>query len=231
MENSLAIVMTKIPGVVAVKTRLGQLLSAEQCDELATCFLLDTVAGLNDNFKNIAIAFTPDSGRLVLERIVGNEHKLFAQSDGDLGERLTEVIAEAFQSGFGPVIVVGTDSPTLPPEYLSQALDHLQRHANGVTIGPTDDGGYYLIGVSSPPNGIFDNVEWSTNKVFAQTVSNIERTGDLNLHVLPKWYDIDEPEDLFQLNAELLLSADTAENTRRWLAGNQKIFDLASPAE
>ncbi len=231
MENSLAIVMTKVPGVVAVKTRLRQILSAEQCGSLAACFLLDTVAGLEDNFKNTVVAFTPHDGRKSLEAIIGEKHKLIVQSGGDLGERLIAVIAEAFESGFGPVIVVGTDSPTLPPEYLSQALDHLQRHDNGVAIGPSDDGGYYLIGVSRPPDGIFDNVAWSTDEVFDQTVLNIERTGDMNLLVLPKWYDVDEPDDLFRLHAELSLTADSAENTRRWLAANQDFLDLALSAK
>lgn len=231
MENPLAIVMTKVPGVVAVKTRLRQILSVEQCGTIATCFLLDTVSGLEDNFKNIVIAFTPQDGRKSLETILGERHKLTVQNGGDLGQRLTAVIAEAFESGFGPVIVVGTDSPTLPPEYLLQALDHLHKHNNGLTIGPTEDGGYYLIGMSKPHAPIFDNISWSTDRVFDQTLANIRKVGGLELQILPSWYDVDEPDDVRRLQKELESGESkrgTTSMTNRWFSEHRIDFDLNS---
>ncbi len=212
--------MVKVPGAADVKTRLRPMLSAAQCDSLSVCFLQDTIAGIEKNFKNIIVAFTPEHGREQLKNILGEHHTLIAQRGSDLGERLIAVIADAHGKGFAPVIVVGTDSPTLPPRHLAAALEHLQMHDNGVSVGPTEDGGYYLIGLSKPREEIFRNISWSTNCVFDQTVASIKKAGDLELQILPTWHDIDEPDDLRRLGVELTTdeqAGERAKKTRSWM--------------
>ncbi len=233
-KNPIVIVMTKVPGASDVKTRLRPVLNSAGCTSLAICFLGDTVANITDNFENVIIAFTPEDGKKELTEILGNNHRMIAQKGRDLGERLSAVIAGAFDSGFGPVLVIGTDSPTLPPEYLARAFAHLQTHDNGVSIGPTGDGGYYLIGVSKPHKTIFEDIRWSSDKVFAQTIAKIKMVGDVDLQILPKWYDVDNTEDLLRLRSELL-SDDTARKlasrTNLWFEDDQIAFDSISDAD
>jgi len=226
MQRPAIIVMTKVPGFADVKTRLRPLLSEGQCVELARCFLTDTITNLASVFDHRIIAFTPEVGREAIETIVGG-HIYITQRGGDLGQRLDAVIAEAFKMGFRPVIVIGTDSPTLPPEYVAQAFGHLQSHEDGVAIGPADDGGFYLIAVSRPREGIFDGVTWSSDRTYEQTVANIKSIGDVDLLVLPRWYDVDEPADLARLIAQIDLdetARDRARATSRWITENQKTF-------
>ncbi len=226
MQQPAIIVMTKVPGFADVKTRLRPLLSESQCTDLAGCFLIDTMTNLSSVFDRRIIAFTPDDGRSAIEVLVTDDICI-PQRGSDLGERLDAVIADAFEMGFGPVIVIGTDSPTLPPEYLTQALDHLQSRDDGVVIGPTDDGGFYLIGVSRQHEGMFNNVKWSSSQVFEQTEANLRDIGNLELLVLPRWYDVDEPEDLARLIAEIdsgTTARDLVRTTSRWITENQKTF-------
>lgn len=222
MQQPAIIVMTKVPGFADVKTRLRPLLSEDQCTELARCFLTDTVTNLAPVFEHRIIAFTPENGRSAIETIFGG-HIYIPQRFGDLGQRLDTVIADAFEMGFGPVIAIGSDSPTLPTEYLTQALFHLRWREDGAAIGPTDDGGFYLIGVSRPREGIFDGVTWSSDKTCEQTVANIKNIGDVDLLVLPRWYDVDEPADLVRMIAEIdsdETARDRARTTSRWLTAN-----------
>lgn len=224
MQLPAIIVMTKVPGFAEVKTRLRPLLTKEQCAELAGCFLTDTITNLASFLDHRIIAFTPDDGRSAIETLVANSPVFITQRGGDLGQRLDAAIADAFEMGFGPVIVIGTDSPTLPTEYLTRALGHLRSSEDGVAIGPTDDGGFYLIGVSRPYEGMFDCVSWSTDKTFEQTVTNIKTLGDVDLFVLPRWYDVDEPADLARLIAEIDFDETArrrARATSRWIGENQ----------
>ena len=226
MQQPAIIVMTKVPGFADVKTRLRSLLSEGQCVELARCFLTDTITNLASIFDHRIIAFTPEDGRDGIETLVGG-HIYIPQRGGDLGQRLDAVIAEAFGMGFGPVIVIGADSPTLPPDYLAQALGHLRSREDGVAVGPTDDGGFYLIGVSRLHKGMFDGVTWSSDKTCEQTVANIKNIRDVDLLVLPRWYDVDEPADLVHMIAEIdsdETARDRARTTSRWLTANQKTF-------
>jgi len=227
MQQPAIIVMTKVPGFADVKTRLRPLLSEGQCVELAGCFLTDTITNLASVFEHRIIAFTPEGGRDAIKTLVVGGHIYIPQRGGKLGERIDAAISDAFEMGFGPVIIIGTDSPTLPPEYVTQALGHLQSHEDGVVTGPTDDGGFYLIGVSRPREGIFDGVTWSSDKTCEQTVANIKNIRDVDLLVLPRWYDVDEPADLVQMIAEIdsdETARDRARTTSRWLTANQKTF-------
>jgi len=228
MQQPVIIIMTKVPGFADVKTRLRPLLSEGQRVELARCFLTDTITNLESVFDRRLIAFTPDDGRDEIEALVVGGDICIPQRGSNLGERLDAVIVEAFEMGFGPVIVIGTDSPTLPPEYLAQALDHLQSLENGVAIGPTDDGGFYLIGVSRQREGMFNNITWSSSQVFEQTVSNIKNIGNPDLCVLPRWYDVDEPDDLARFIAEIDSDRSLARSAGRWISENQQTFVWAS---
>ena len=83
-------------------------------------------------------------------------------------------------------VIIGSDSPSLPPAYIDQALELLKEHE--VVLGPSTDGGYYLVGQSSPNGAIFVDIDWSTGRVLEQT---LDKVGTRSLGLLPPWYDVD----------------------------------------
>jgi uncharacterized protein len=125
----------------------------------------------------------------------------------------------SFDKGFERTVIIGTDSPTLPLSYIQKAFDVLKEIP--VTIGPTFDGGYYLIGLSEQNDKIFDDIEWSTSSVFSQTLARIKATNK-RLYVLPPWYDVDTPDSLEFLRSHILAmklsgNEDVPEKTMRSL--------------
>jgi glycosyltransferase A (GT-A) superfamily protein (DUF2064 family) len=121
--------------------------------------------------------------------------------------------------------LVGADSPTLPPEFLAPALEALARGRADVALGGTDDGGYYAVGLRAPSRGLFDGVEWSTPRAYAQTARNAARL-DLRLFELPRWYDVDTPADLLRLRAEFAdrEARRRAPATYRWMTSRPQLW-------
>ena len=142
------------------------------------------------DFRTFAMTTCEDSGWTFMP-----------QGEGDLGQRLHRFFAQAVESKEHPhVLVMGTDSPTIPSSYLFQA--HRLLNSNDVVLGPTEDGGYYLVGAKANVPPIFDDIEWSTDQVWSQTVQRLEANG-VKYGVLPKWYDVDTVDDLKRLRAGL----------------------------
>ncbi len=123
------------------------------------------------------------------------------QEGHNLGERMKNAFKHSFDKGFERAVIIGTDSPTLPLSYIRKAFDVLKEVP--VTIGPTFDGGYYLIGLSEQNETVFDDIEWSTSSVFSQTLARI-KTANKQLCILPPWYDVDTPDSLGFLRSHLL---------------------------
>ena len=218
--------MTKVPSAGTVKTRLHPFLTAELSAALAVCFLRDTISTVSSLYENVIVAFTPSHGRGALEALLPGNSRLVEQTGEDLGERLQSAIEFAEQFKFSPIILIGTDSPTLPKEYIQMAVESFERAEADITLGPTTDGGYYLIGLRESVRGIFNNVAWSTSEVYECTENNAERLG-LRVLQLPCWHDIDTPSDLVSLNNDFLAarnSADQAPETARWLISNAELF-------
>jgi hypothetical protein len=143
--------------------------------------------------------------------------QLLCQQGESLGDRLDHLLTQALHNGAGRAVVMDSDSPTLPPEYLSQAFEKLQE--NDVVLGPTRDGGYYLIGMNKPHPQLLKEVQMSTPNVLSDTLA-LAKKSNLKVSLLPEWYDIDTVAELSQLHAELT-SPDQHEigaHTRRWLA-------------
>ena len=218
MSNPAVIVMAKAPRAGEAKTRLAPRLTPGGAARLAACLFADTVSGALSAGAAVVVAYAPRDGRAPLEealRATLPEDDLkrllwLEQGGGGLGERLTRVVEQAFGEGFGPLLLVGADSPTLPPSFLSSALDELSEGRADVSLGATEDGGYYSVGVRRPAAGLFDSVEWSTPRAYEQTARNASRMG-LRLSEAPPWYDVDTPADLARLRAEL----DEDEGARR----------------
>ena len=219
--------MAKAPRAGEAKTRLAPPLTQGEAACLAACLFADTVALALGAGAAVVVAYAPADGRSSLadalraalpEASLKDVRWLEQRGEG-LGARLAGVAARAFAEGFGPLLLVGADSPTLPPSFLSSALEGLGGGRADVALGATDDGGYYAVGMNEPVPGLFDSVEWSTPRAYAQTAGNGARLG-LRLLELPVWYDVDTPQDLARLRAELEDDEDArrrAPSTCGWL--------------
>ncbi len=183
------IVMVKAPVAGFAKTRLTPPLSPSDAATLALCFVQDVINSALRIIANMIVAFAPDDGRAMLEASLPNQLLWVNQEGDDLGERLNSLIAYAGNLGFSPIIVLGADSPTLPPSFIETASDTPAGDRTDVVLGPTTDGGYYLVGLRKTFPNLFHNIAWSTARTFDQTAHNINQLG-LHLFELPQWYDV-----------------------------------------
>ena len=206
------IVFVKNPVPGQVKTRLVPYLSPEQAASLYQAFLVDWCNALSTiSTAHRVIAYTPPEGLDALQTLIGEDPVYISQTGGSLGERLIAAARWACDQGYAKFLFVGSDSPTLPIQYVQCALDLLE--SRDVVIGPSVDGGYYLIGFSqhgaslSVPT-IFEGIAWSTEIVFRQTLEKIQGI-NAKLGLLPPWYDVDTPTGL-QLLRDHLFGIDLA---------------------
>jgi glycosyltransferase A (GT-A) superfamily protein (DUF2064 family) len=174
--------MARVPGQGPVKTRLHGALSAARATELYRCFLLDRLD---------ALAAVPEVVR-----------RLLVQEGDALEDRLTRLFGRLLDEGHAGAIAIDSDSPTLPMAYVAEAARVLAAGTVDVVVGPSDDGGYYLVGVRSPQPTLFDGVPWSTPDTRRATLEGARRLG-LTVHLLPPWFDVDTADDLARLRAEL----------------------------
>ncbi len=200
-EVALAI-MAKAPMAGAVKTRLCPPLSPEDAAALYRCFLLDKIMQVRSlEGARTVIAFTPDTERDLFEELAPGV-QLVEQRGNDLGDRLLNSLDELLGRGHIGAIAIDSDTPTLPTEFLRQAIDLVVEPEIDVVLGPSDDGGYYLIGMRKIWPDLFDAMPWSTPRVLPETMRRAEARG-LRVACLPSWFDVDNPEDLDRLVASL----------------------------
>ena len=194
----LTVAKQPLPG--ATKTRLSPPLSAAQSAALYESFLLDTlelirrVPGVDKG-----LVYLPADAFSYFQRLAP-DFDLLPQEGDRLGERLYNVLQRYLASGYRRVVVMDSDSPTLPGEYLVAAFTALT--AFDVVLGPCEDGGYYLIGLSRPVERLLLEVEMSTPRVLEDTLALAEAEG-LRVRLLPTWYDIDDAAGLTRLQGDL----------------------------
>jgi rSAM/selenodomain-associated transferase 1 len=177
----------KWPQAGAAKTRLGP-----AGVEIARAFLLDSVVRLGRIDAQRIVAFAPPDAEKDFGDLVRGNFQLVAQKQGDLGQRLSGFLTDQFRAGFQSIVVLGSDSPTMPLEHVETAFALLE--SADVVLGPATDGGYYLLGCAGQVPPIFEDIAWSGSRVLADTIA---RLGDPQWRVslLPPWYDVDTPED------------------------------------
>jgi uncharacterized protein len=187
-----------VPGLV--KTRLAAESSSAWAAEVAAAFLRDTLDRASGVDALRILAFEPSAARDAFAAAAANRFDLIAQVQGDLGQRLPAFFDAAFAAGAQRVVVIGTDSPTMPFARFEQAWEALT--GVDVVLGPATDGGYYLIGCARATPAIFSGITWSGCRVLAETVDAIERAG-LRLALLEPWYDVDTLADWTMLRGHI----------------------------
>lgn len=190
-------IFAKPPRAGLVKTRLASVVGEETAAALAKAFLGDTwdrVSGLG--WVRPILATTD----VAWGRASGLEaREVWLQGDGDLGARLERVLARALESGAG-ALALGADSPGLPVRALEQARAVV---AGGVAaVGPTDDGGYYLLGLPRCPPGLLADLPWSAPDTRERTIDRLRGSG-IRVELLEPWFDIDRPADLVRMRQML----------------------------
>jgi rSAM/selenodomain-associated transferase 1 len=200
-------VLAKYPAPGEVKTRLATTLGSSRAAWVARSFVETVVVRLTPIDADLFLAASPPEASPAFRAWLGGDWRITVQSDGDLGVRLQRVFDEAFTRGHERVVVLGTDSPTLPLGRIEEAFAALESH--DVTLGPTEDGGYYLVGAARRTPPIFDAMPWSTSALWDATVAALS-VGNLSWHALAPWYDVDEAADLQRLIAELAAADEPA---------------------
>jgi len=224
-KNAL-IVVAKQPAPGQTKTRLSPPLTPEQASALYECFLFDTLDQIRmvDDARRV-IAYLPLNARGYFQRLA-SDFELVPQNGYDLGSRLDQALTSYLSQGYERVVIMDSDSPTLPSVHLSQAFNALADGAD-VALGPCDDGGYYLIGIKKPAPRLLREVQMSTPTVAADTIALAEEEG-MRVSLLPTWYDVDDAASLIRLMKEIeSLDSGVAIHTRRFL-GQDSIRHLLS---
>jgi rSAM/selenodomain-associated transferase 1 len=220
-------VMTKVPRAGKVKTRLTPPLTPVEAAALNICFLRDTAAAISaasrkGDSAGIAV-YTPIGEEESYHGILPHEFQLLPQRGDGFGERLIFAVEDLLALGFESACLIDSDSPTVPPFFYERAARRLAQPGDRIVLGPSDDGGYYLIGVKKSHTRLFEVIDWSTERVLDQTIARA-REIDLEVQLLPAWYDVDDRATLHRLCDDLFgsdskkLDAYDAPHTRSYLA-------------
>lgn len=198
-------VMTKAPRAGKVKTRLTPPLTPEEAAALNICFLRDTTAAIseaaaNGRARGIAV-YTPAGAEEAYAEILPEAFELVPQRGDGFGERLAFATEDLLSLGFESACLIDSDSPTVPPRIFAEAAEILSQPDDTVVLGPSDDGGYYLIGLKKLHRPFFEEIDWSTERVLDQTIGRARQIG-LKVHLLPAWYDVDDRATLRRLCQE-----------------------------
>jgi rSAM/selenodomain-associated transferase 1 len=198
-ENAL-VFMAKWPEPGRAKTRLSPPLSLEQAAALARAFLLDTLAGAAGAEADCWLAFAPRSAAASFRALVGDGIGLLPAEGRDLGEALRAAQAAMFVAGYRRVALVSSDIPHLDPANYRRAWEALD--AAGAVLGPSEDGGYYLLATGRPTPALFERITWSTAVVYEQTLARAAAVG-LTVGQIDPCEDIDTAGELPRLRAAL----------------------------
>lgn len=194
-KKNAIIIFAKYPKHGNVKTRLAKTLG----ENVATKFYISCASHVfKESLKLrravVPFLFYPDQEKSdELKKWAGGKFIYKIQIGTDLGQRMSNAFAEVFKNNFEKVLIIGTDIPDISSTLINQAFFELEK--NDIVVGPSTDGGYYLLGIKKFHPDLFNNIPWSSEEVLNKTL-NIINQQDLKFSLLPKLMDIDTEEDL-----------------------------------
>ena len=195
MDDRCLLFFIRYPEKGRIKTRLAASIGDERALKLYKNFLLSILSTLNKGTFLFYLCFYPADALEGLRKWLGGDYLYMPQQGMDLGERMKNGFMEAFAMNFKRVVLIGSDIPNLPLEFIEEAFASIRE--KDCVIGPSLDGGYYLIGFKDKkfPPQVFKGIPWSTERVFQETMKILEREG-LTIHTLKPLRDIDKINDL-----------------------------------
>jgi uncharacterized protein len=216
MNSSTVIIFVKAPIPGKVKTRLAASIGPDHAVNLYRCFAKDTIRTAKKAYGCLNIFYDPPDTSTLIQQMLGDEQSYQSQFGKDLGEKMANAFCTVFAQKVDRAVLIGSDIPDLPEKILIEAVTELSHH--DAVIGPSTDGGYYLIGFRSDTffADIFNNIPWSTDTVCADTLRKLIEHG-LNTLILPQWRDVDTYEDLMNLADDLLNLRSIAQSTHAYL--------------
>ena len=213
-------IMTKAPVSGKVKTRLTPPLTPDEAAEINKYFLRDiahAIAAASKRSPGLGVAvYTPKGEEAAYEEILPRDFLLLPQRGTDFGERLTLAAEDLFKVGFESVCLINSDSPTVPASSFANAANELAKAGDRIVLGPSEDGGYFLIGLKKMNRTIFEDIDWSTERVFQQTLAQAEKA-NVPVHLLPTGFDVDDRATLERLWREIRDDSAKAPQTSRYL--------------
>ena len=213
MMRRAVICFTRLPLPGRTKTRLLPLLTGAQCARLHTAFLRDLAAVYAAVDADLFIAYSPEGEPDMLGEIFPRAAGFFPQQGWDLGERMHRALCRVLALGYRACLLTGSYLPLLTPGHLERAFQALE--GADAVLGPTPDGGYYLVGLRRPSPALFTGQRYGHGTVYENTLS-AARAAALRVAAAPVCSDVDTPEDLAALCARL---AGAQGHTARLLAG------------
>ena len=195
-QNAL-IIFVKYPEPGKVKTRLANKIGKENAAKIYSLlakFIINKLA-LSKHYETF-IFFTPENKKEETVSWIGNHKiKYYAQKGKSLGDKISSAFKQCFELKRKNIVIIGTDCIEIDQGEILKTLKMLEKNEFEIVIGPSNDGGYYLLGLSKYHNFLFDQIDWSTNKVFDQTISKIN-IRNLKYGLLKEKNDIDEFQDI-----------------------------------
>jgi uncharacterized protein len=192
-------------------------LTFAEAAQFNTAFLQDVAANIATAAAEVPIqgyvAFGPPETAAFFTSTLMSPIGLIEAWHANFGDCLFTAIQAMFDHGHSAAVVLNSDSPTLPTSLLAETARLLAHPGDRAVLGPSRDGGYYLLGLKAPHRRLFEDVAWSTERVAAQTRARAAEIG-LPVHILPEWYDIDDAQSLQLLRAELDGTVDVDPNLR-----------------
>jgi rSAM/selenodomain-associated transferase 1 len=179
--------------------------------------LRDTFASVSNLDVQKAVLFTPAERETEIRALTPFPAVFLAQRGATLGDRMYGGMRDLLGFGFEAVVMIGSDLPTLPSVHVSAALDILGRRPDALVLGPAEDGGYYLIGVTRSHLQLFERIPWGTSQVLEHTCKAAEALG-MTVEKISQWYDVDSLSDLRRLRRGVAGAEGIAHYTRTWLA-------------
>ena len=211
MKNAL-LVFAKVPRPGTVKTRLTPVLTSDEAARLYEAFLRDALRLYAALDVDVRLYWAPPLPDDEIEGIPDTV-TVFEQEGDGLGARMQNAFRQTLADGYNRAAVVGTDHPTLPISFVRQSFVALEA-SRSVCIGPSEDGGFYLLGMNAYYPELFEGMTYSHDSVFTDTLARIGAT-DARLTVLPRWYDVDTPAALGRMLGDLDDADIEAPHTRR----------------
>jgi uncharacterized protein len=194
-------VMVKAPLPGQVKTRLQPSLTNEEAAALSRSLLVDQLNHLQElATTDLYLAFAPDDAQFLMEELAPSCFHLFPQQGDDLGSRMAAVFERLFQVGHKSIALIGGDLPPVPLVFFDQVFALLQSLKQRVVLGPSRDGGDYLVGCNRPTPQIFAGMSWSHDEVLQETQNRVVSL-KVDYCLLPPWFDIDTVDDLCYLES------------------------------
>lgn len=193
------VIFTRFPEPGFAKTRLipklGPMEAANLQKRMTENIVAQAMRFAEEKGVQVEIRYQ-DGSKKAMKNWLGPDYHYQAQGEGDLGVKMNRALTEAFRNGTKAVLIIGTDCPSISKETINKALTALLTH--DLVLGPANDGGYYLIGLSQEAPELFKNIPWGSDKVLQST---LDRAGQsrLSFSLVEKLTDIDRPEDLASL--------------------------------